>query len=84
MLTCADIAHTTTDYFEGGFTFVEKVKFQLHLGMCPGCRAYIKQMKQTIETLGRLPDRPDAEAEAEIHDKVMEKFRTWSEKRRDA
>ena len=29
MLTCADVTRMTTDFLEGGFTFVDKVRFQL-------------------------------------------------------
>ena len=88
MITCADITRTATEYLEGSFTFVERVKFQLHLGMCPGCRTYLKQMKQTVETLGHLPERPEdgdegAVHERAVHDRVMDKFRTWAQERRN-
>jgi hypothetical protein len=38
----------------------------MHLGMCRHCRAYLKQMKATMVTLGKLPSDPippDVQAE---------------------
>ena len=57
-LTCKEVTEAITDYLEGNLSFVEWVRFQMHLGLCLGCRRYLRQMKQTIRTLGTLPAEP--------------------------
>ncbi len=78
MMSCEELTKKVTDYLEGRFTLWERVSIQMHLGICRGCRAYLTQMKQTLEVVGKLPDAEDA---PEVHDEVMERFRKWAEKR---
>jgi len=74
MLTCREMTELMTDYLEGRLTFGDRLRFQLHLGTCRHCRAYLKQMRHGIQTLGRLPDQPiPKELEAEL----LRRFRSW-------
>lgn len=74
MLTCREVTELVTDYLEGRQSFVERLRFNLHLGMCRHCRAYLHQMKQTIRTLGRLPSEP---IPPDVRDLLLERFRNW-------
>jgi predicted anti-sigma-YlaC factor YlaD len=58
MLTCKEITELVTDYLEGRMSFARRVSFHLHLGTCRHCRAYLRQMKMTVRTLGKLADEP--------------------------
>lgn len=76
MLTCRELTEIITDYLEGRMSFMDRVRFRVHIGMCRGCRAYLDQMKQTIGTLGRLPPEdmpPDVQAQ------LLERFREWKQ-----
>lgn len=73
--TCQQFTEVVTDYLEGALTFREWIRFQMHLGLCVGCRRYLRQMKQTIHVLGKLPDEAIS---MEIHEKMLEKFKTWT------
>jgi predicted anti-sigma-YlaC factor YlaD len=73
-LTCKEVTETITDYLEGNLSFVDRVRFQMHLGMCFGCRRYLRQMKLTIRTLGALPAEPIPPA---VRDELIQRFRTW-------
>ena len=73
-ITCAKLVEAVTDYLEGEMGPLKWLKFQMHLGMCIGCRNYLKQMKQTIRTLGELPTAP---IPPEVRDELLERFRTW-------
>ena len=73
-LTCRELTEAVTDYLEGSLGFLRWVRFQWHLGICSGCRAYLRQMKQTIRTLENLPVEPiSPETQAEL----LQRFRTW-------
>lgn len=58
MLTCQELTEVITDYVEGRMSFWQRAQLQLHLGMCSGCRAYLRQMRLTIQTVGALPKEP--------------------------
>lgn len=55
MLTCQQLTELVTEYLEGRMSFWRRAQFQMHLGMCRHCRAYVHQMKTTVRTLGSLP-----------------------------
>lgn len=75
MLTCQQLTEIVTDYLEGEMPFWQRVQFQLHIGMCRHCRAYLRQMKATIETVGRLPDEPMPE---DVKDELRSRLRNLS------
>jgi len=73
-LSCQELSDLITEYLEGSLTFSEKIRFQIHLGFCSGCRNYLNQMKYTIRTLGKLP--PES-MPTEVRDELLQRFRTW-------
>ena len=79
-VTCQEFTEAVTDYLEGSLGFLKWVRFQMHLGMCIGCRTYLKQMKQTIQTLGKLPEEPIPPS---VREELLQRFRTWKRSRSD-
>jgi predicted anti-sigma-YlaC factor YlaD len=67
MLTCQELTELITEYLEGRMSFWRRAQVHMHLGMCRHCRAYLRQMKATVRTLGRVPHEepvpPDLKAE---------------------
>lgn len=76
MLTCRELTELVTDYLEDRLSFMDRLRFRLHVGMCPPCRAYLGQIKQTIRTLGRLPVE---EIPPDVRDALLERFRNWKQ-----
>jgi predicted anti-sigma-YlaC factor YlaD len=75
MLTCKQITELVTDYLEGRLGFADRMRFQMHVGMCRHCRTYLKQMKATIAALGRLPEvSPMPE---DVRDALRQRFADW-------
>jgi anti-sigma factor RsiW len=74
MLSCKQLTELVTDYLEGKLSLADRLKFQMHLGMCKHCRAYLRQMKVTIETLGHLPAEPIPDG---VRDELLERFKSW-------
>ena len=67
-----------TAYAEGQLGLGDRLRFQLHLGLCAGCRAYVRQMKATARALGKLPAPelpPSLEAE------LLRRFEGWKSRR---
>ncbi len=71
-ITCHEFVDEVTDYLEGALGLLRWVRFQMHLGICRGCRNYLKQMRGTIQTIGRLPELP---APPEVRDELLRRFR---------
>jgi hypothetical protein len=62
MLSCQEMTKLVTDYVERRLTFLDRIRFQLHLGMCGHCRQYLRQMRVAAAMMGRAPPEPVPEA----------------------
>jgi len=74
MLTCKELTELITDYAEGRLSLSRRIAFRLHVMMCRHCRAYLRQMKLTIRTLGAMPAGP---VPSEVCEDMLKAFRTW-------
>jgi len=54
-LACEEVVELVTDYLEGGLDPDTTRAVDAHLAQCPGCDAYLEQMRGTISALGRVP-----------------------------
>lgn len=77
-LSCKEFVELLTDYLDGSMGLWTRVRFQLHLGLCLGCRRHLQHLKQTIDTLSRLPSEPPPPA---IQEELLRRFRTWKQER---
>jgi anti-sigma factor RsiW len=62
-----------TDYFEDALPPPDRARFEAHVAGCPGCDAYLGQMRTTLEVVGAtaaLETRPDVSA-------LLQAFRNW-------
>jgi exonuclease VII small subunit len=74
MLTCRELTELVTEYLEGKLSLGQRLRFEMHIALCRHCRAYLRQMEQTVQILGKLPEEsvpPDALNE------LLERFRGW-------
>lgn len=78
MLTCRDVTALVTDYTEGRLSLWDRLRFQLHLGMCRSCRAYVRQVRATTRALGKLPP---PEVPPELEDELLRRFEGWRKPR---
>jgi len=74
MLSCQEMTDLVTDYLEGRLKLQDRVRFQLHIGMCRHCRAFLRARKMTIKTVGKLPVEPIAD---DVRDELLERFKNW-------
>jgi anti-sigma factor RsiW len=74
MLTCKEITELVTDYAEGNLSFLDRVRFVMHIGMCRNCRRYVRQMKATTRALGLMPP---PEIPPELEEELMRRFEGW-------
>lgn len=72
MTTCREFTEVITDYLEGPMRLAQRMRSFMHLLRCRGCRAYLRQMRVMVGTLGRLPDDP---MPTELRDALLRRFR---------
>jgi len=74
MFTCRQIYDLVTEYDEGSLETGERRQFEQHVVICPPCRGFLSQMRDTRDRLGQYspPEFP-----AELEDSIVNAFRTW-------
>ena len=55
-LSCKELIELVTEYLENSLPLREKAQFEAHLAVCPGCRIYLEQMRQTVHAAGHLTE----------------------------
>ena len=73
-LTCREMVELVTEYIEGTMPPRERAIFEAHLSVCPGCTAYLEQMRQTIAVLGKLTEEMIA---PQARDVLLKAFHDW-------
>src|ERR1700756_298701 len=48
-LTCKELTQLITDYLEERLSQIDRIRFEQHLSVCPGCVVYLKQMRSMIQ-----------------------------------
>jgi anti-sigma factor RsiW len=77
-LTCHELVELVTDYLEDALTPAERARLDAHLDMCPGCREYLAQMRQTISVMGGLSTD---DIDPQMRDRLLHVFREWRRSR---
>jgi anti-sigma factor RsiW len=73
-LSCKEMVELVTDYLEEVLPADIRNRFERHLTGCDPCVVYVEQMRQTIATLGKLPEESIATSAL---DTLREHFRRW-------
>jgi anti-sigma factor RsiW len=76
-MTCQELVEVLTDYLEGALAPDDRRRLEEHLDACPYCAEYVAQMRQTIDSLGRISEESIA---AEKRDEQLAAFRGWRER----
>jgi anti-sigma factor RsiW len=74
-LSCRDVVEMVTDYLEDALPPEVRLRVELHLAMCPGCLAYLDQMRATLRVLGTLSEAP---LEPAVREQLLRAFRDWT------
>ena len=73
-MTCREFVELVTDYLEERLSPADRERFEEHLAACPGCQAYVDQMRATLHGLGRIPEESLSPA---ARDELLHAFRAW-------
>ena len=73
-MACNELVELVTEYLEGTLSPADRVRFEAHLVDCRHCAIYLTQMRQIIQTMGRL--REDVIPEPAKRE-LLNAFRDW-------
>jgi anti-sigma factor RsiW len=73
-MPCQELVELVTDYLEDRLSPVDRMRFEAHIAECEYCATYLEQMRQTIRTLGRIPEESLTD---DARETLMEAFRSW-------
>ncbi|NJN96221.1 MAG: anti-sigma factor [Anaerolineales bacterium] len=76
-MDCKALVELVTEYLERTLTEPEQARFEAHLGTCSGCQNYLKQMEQTIRTLGKLTEET---LPPQSKDELLQIFKNWKDR----
>jgi anti-sigma factor RsiW len=66
-LGCQQLVEIITDYLEDALDPRDRLDVEEHLALCPGCQAYLDQMRSTVRALGHVPiDTLSEQAQADL------------------
>lgn len=82
MLSCREITELATAYAERALPFLDHVRFLMHVSMCSDCRRYVKQLRLTVDAVGRVP-RPAPKPTPETREALLRTFRNWKKDQGD-
>ncbi len=74
-MPCRELVELITDYLEDRLSPVARARFEAHLAECEACCTYLEQFRQTIRSLGRLPEES---LSTEARYTLLDAFRGWS------
>ena len=77
-MDCHQLVEAITDYLEGALPAEERAALDEHLAVCPDCRTYLEQMRQTIRLAGRITE---ASIPAAGRGELLAVFRSWRARR---
>lgn len=74
-MPCRELVELITDYLENRLAPRDRARFEAHLAECEACVMYLEQFRETIRTLGRLPQES---LSSQARDALTAAFRGWS------
>jgi hypothetical protein len=79
MFACRDATAMVTDESEGALSGGRGVWYRVHMAICPYCRTFRRQLRETVEIAREIP--PEGETPpAEVEERLAEAFRGRREK----
>ncbi len=77
MLSCREIVELLTEYFEGTMPTEHRFRFERHVAICPACRGFLAQMRETVRLSGEVTEES---LSREMRHELLAAFRDWKPK----
>jgi anti-sigma factor RsiW len=76
-MDCIELVERVTEYLDAALSAEDRVRFEMHVGACPGCAEILEQFRAVIATTGALRPADVASVRPETRDQLLGLFRDW-------
>ncbi len=73
-MTCKELVQLATEYLEERLPLQDQQRLEEHLTLCPYCRIYVEQMRETVCLVGKLSEDSIPEDDKQ---KLLDYFQNW-------
>ena len=77
MLSCREVVQLVTEYLEDTMAPETRLRFERHIAICPPCRGFLGQMRETLRVSGKLTEES---LSPEARETLLEAFRDWDDR----
>ena len=74
MLNCREVVQLVTEYLEDTMAPETRLRFERHIAVCPPCRGFLGQMRETLRVTGELTEES---LSPEARETLLDAFRNW-------
>ena len=81
-MACQELVERVTEYLDAALPATDRMRFEDHLGECPGCEEILAQFRAVVALTGHLETADAAAIDPIIRDALLDEFRTWHNQHR--
>jgi hypothetical protein len=78
---CIEFVELVTEYLDATMADVDRIRFEHHADICPGCAEIVEQFRAVILTTGALRPADAAALPTETRSQLIDIFRSWRSER---
>jgi anti-sigma factor RsiW len=76
-IACIELVELVTEYLDVGLTDADRIRFERHVGVCPGCAEIVEQFRAVIVTTGALRTADALAVPPATREQLLGIFRDW-------
>ena len=76
-IDCIELVELVTEYLDAALDDADRIRFEHHVGSCPGCAEIVEQFRAVITTTGALRPADAGTLAPPVRDELLGMFRAW-------
>ena len=76
-MDCIELVERVTEYLDAALPAPDRLRFETHVGACPGCAEILEQFRAVIVATGALAPADAAAVDPELRERLLALFRDW-------
>ena len=76
-IACIELVELVTQYLDAALTDTDRIAFEHHVDICPGCEEIVEQFRAVVTTTGALRPADAVELPAQTRGQLLDLFRDW-------
>jgi anti-sigma factor RsiW len=80
-IDCIELVELVTAYLDATLDDADRLRFEHHVGTCPGCAEILEQFRAVITVTGALRTADVVAVPSATRDDLLDIFRSWRSER---